>query len=80
MLFGTALSRALGEAVEEGVNDDPESSAEASQGGATTAPPMPSAMASAPTRPMYVEASAESMTAFRGYVISNTLGTHVTGN
>jgi hypothetical protein len=80
VLFATALSRALGEAAADDVDDESESSADASQGGATIAPPMPSAMASAPTRPMYVEASAESMAAFRGCVISNILGTHVTGN
>jgi len=65
---GAALSRALGEAVDDVVDDavdgEPESSADASQGGVATAPPMPRAMASAPTRPMYVDASAENMAAF----------------
>jgi len=63
-LFGTALSRTLDEAVEEGVDDDPESSADATHGGVATAPPMPRAMAKAPIRPMWVDASAENMGAF----------------
>lgn len=74
------MSRALGAAVADDVDDESESSADATHGGVDTAPPMPRAMASAPTRPIYVEASAESMTAFRGYVIFNILDTHVTGN
>jgi hypothetical protein len=54
------LSRPLGFAAE----DDPVSSADASHGGVATAPPMPRAMANAPTRPMYLDASAENMAAF----------------
>jgi hypothetical protein len=71
------LSRVLGEAVD----DEPaESSADATHAGVLTAPPIPRAMASAPTRPMYLDASAENMTAFRGDVICITLVTHVTRN
>jgi hypothetical protein len=51
------LSRALEFAAE----DEPESSADATHDGVATAPPMPSAIANAPTRPMYLDASAENM-------------------
>jgi hypothetical protein len=64
VLFATAFSLALGEAVEEGVDDESESSADATHGGVATAPPTPRAMAKAPIRPMYVDASAENMGAF----------------
>jgi hypothetical protein len=64
VLFATVLSRALGEAAEEGVDAESESSADATHDGVATAPPMPRAMAKAPIRPMNVDASAENMAAF----------------
>ena len=52
-------ARAAGEFVE--AEGEAESSAEATKGTALTMPPMPRAIARAPTRPMYLDDSADNM-------------------